>query len=63
MSKARQHWSRRANPSFYMITNEEVGDNNRDSSNIEHDRSLGDLINLSEQIDSGGNKNIYKQSK
>ncbi|CAH8550911.1 unnamed protein product [Schistosoma rodhaini] len=62
MSKAKQHWRRRANPSFYMITSEEVGDNHGHSSNIGHDRSLGDLINLSEQSDSGGDKNICKQS-
>ncbi|CAH8504713.1 unnamed protein product [Schistosoma turkestanicum] len=62
MSKARQHWRRRANPSFYMITNEEVVDNRRHSSNVDPDRILGDFTNLSEQSDGSKDRNNFIRS-
>ncbi|KAH8877497.1 Potassium/sodium hyperpolarization-activated cyclic nucleotide-gated channel 4 [Schistosoma japonicum] len=62
MSKARQHWRHRANPSFYMITDEEEEGSNRiQASNTGHGKSLSDLINLSQQSDDVEDENIATQ--
>ncbi|KAK4471808.1 hypothetical protein MN116_005202 [Schistosoma mekongi] len=62
MSKARQYWRHRANPSFYMITDEDEGGSNlMHASNIGHGKSLSNLIDISQQSDDVENDNIVTQ--